>query len=122
MNIAATQASLSLQADEDNISPHRVIALLLDGALERIDQASHCLETNNQQDLDTLVVKTVGILNGLRASLDFEQGGEIATNLDSLYDYVAVNLVEQKDDKALGEAKMLLSQIKQGWDGIAPVN
>lgn len=120
MSVAATRAAQVLAADPHEISPHQVITLLLQGALERIDQAKVCLQENNQQDFDTLVIKTVGILNGLRASLDFEQGGEIASNLDSVYDYVAANLIQRKDTEALVEAENLLAEIKHGWDGIAP--
>ncbi|MBB3168433.1 flagellar export chaperone FliS [Simiduia aestuariiviva] len=120
MTVAATRAAECMAAAPQDISPHRVIALLLDGALERIEQAKQCLSEGNAQEFDILVLKTVGIINGLRASLDFDQGGEIANNLDAVYDYVAAKLVDEKDHVALDEAEKLLAEIKQGWDGIAP--
>jgi flagellar secretion chaperone FliS len=120
MTVAATRAAQQMAAAPQDLSPHRVIALLLDGALERIAQARSCLVDHKEQEFDTLVLKTVGIINGLRASLDFEQGGEIASNLDAVYDYVAAKLIAKKDEQALAEAAKLLAEIKQGWDGIAP--
>jgi len=118
MTVVATRAAKMMAAEPNEISPHRVIALLLDGALERIGQAKKCLAENNQTDFEVLLVKTVGILNGLRSSLDFEKGGEIAANLDSIYDYVADKLIQQHNPEALVEAEHLLSEIKLGWDGI----
>lgn len=119
MTVVATRAAQVMAAAPNEISPHRVIALLLDGALERIGQAKVCLAENNLADFDVLLAKTVGILNGLRSSLDFEKGGEIAANLDAIYDYVAGKLVEHRNPEALTEAENLLSEIKCGWDGIS---
>lgn len=118
MTLVATQAARELQADMNAISPHRVIALLLQGALERIDQAKACVADGRGEDLDQLVQKTVGILNGLRASLDFERGGALADNLDAVYDYVAANISEHPDQPTFQEAQKLLTEIKIGWDGI----
>jgi flagellar secretion chaperone FliS len=120
MTVAATRAAQQMAAAPQDLSPHTVITLLLEGALERIGQAKQCLSESKAQEFDILVLKTVGIINGLRASLDFEQGGEIANNLDAVYDYVSTRLTEKKDASALDEAAKLLSEIKGGWDAIAP--
>lgn len=120
MGVQQTQAAVSMANAGEDISPHQVISLLLEGALERIHQAKESLENSDQESFDLLVLKTIGILNGLRASLNFEQGGEIATNLDALYDYVAAQLQASPDEDKLVEASTLLSQVKSGWDGIAP--
>lgn len=119
MTVTATRAAEIMADPTQTISPHRVIALLLDGALERIGQARQSLHSDNADEVDVLVLKTVGILNGLRASLNFDQGGEIAANLDALYDYVAASISDRRDESALAEAEQLLSQVKSGWDGIA---
>ncbi|UTA49476.1 flagellar protein FliS [Simiduia sp. 21SJ11W-1] len=120
MSLAATRAAEQMAAAPQDLSPHKVIALLLDGALERIGQAKQSLKAGNAQEFDILLLKTVGIVNGLRASLDFEQGGDIATNLDAVYDYVGAKLMEKKNEDALEEAQKLLAEIKQGWDAIEP--
>lgn len=121
MAVTATRAAEIMADPTETLSPHRVIALLLDGALERIAQARQSLHADNAADFDILLLKTVGILNGLRASLNFDQGGEIAKNLDALYTYVAASLTDKPDESTLQEAEQLLSQVKSGWDGIAPV-
>ncbi|MCG7984204.1 MAG: flagellar protein FliS, partial [Candidatus Thiodiazotropha lotti] len=57
-------------------------------------------------------------------ALDFEQGGEIANNLDMLYDYMIRRLftanVEQDVD-ALDEVISLLKEIKAAWDAMPEV-
>lgn len=120
MGVQQTQAAISMANAGDTISPHQVISLLLEGALERIEQAKVSLQNSDQDNFDLLVLKTIGILNGLRASLNFEQGGEIATNLDALYDYVAAQLQASPNQDKLLEASALLGQVKSGWDGIGP--
>jgi flagellar protein FliS len=54
--------------------------------------------------------------------LNLEQGGEIAANLDALYEYMVTRLLEAnlKSDAALvDEVAGLLRNVKSGWDGIA---
>ena len=59
----------------------------------------------------------------LQSWLDMEKGGEIAGNLNNLYDYMVRRLLEantENDQAALDEVAGLLGEIKAGWDGIAP--
>ncbi|MDZ4338543.1 MAG: flagellar export chaperone FliS, partial [Pseudomonas sp.] len=59
---------------------------------------------------------------GLREGLNLEQGGEVAANLDSLYEYMATRLVDanvQNEIAPLDEVAGLLRNVKAGWDAIA---
>ncbi|VAX04640.1 Flagellar biosynthesis protein FliS, partial [hydrothermal vent metagenome] len=63
------------------------------------------------------------ISDGLRGSLDMDAGGEIAENLDALYEYMLQRLMAghaKNDPVALDEVNTLLREIKSGWDGIKP--
>ena len=65
----------------------------------------------------------LSIVSGLRGSLDMERGGEIAENLDGLYDYIQRRLLlanARNDEEGLEEVLRLLREIKAGWDGIDP--
>lgn len=56
--------------------------------------------------------------NGLLAALDREQGGEVAENLASLYEYVNTLLLQanlQNDVARLEEAERLLESIGSAW-------
>ena len=59
--------------------------------------------------------------NGLRASLDREAGGQIASSLDSLYDYMSRQLLTanlQNKPEMLEEVHRLLSDLRGAWNTI----
>lgn len=121
MALAQTKAAEIMQQQQENISSHQVISLLLDGALERVTQAKACIDDGNFEDKNIIVGKIIGIINGLRGSLNFQEGGEIAVNLDALYDYMITridNASPESEAQALDEVSELISQVKSGWDEI----
>lgn len=106
--------------DIDSVTPYQVITLLLDGALERIDQAIRRVTEGEIDEAAMLVEKAIGIIGGLRNSLDLDQG-DIATNLDALYDYILARLQAIDTETplvTLDEVKNLLQEIDSGWKGI----
>jgi len=121
MAIEATAAAKTLENSEENVSSHQLISLLMQGALERVDQTRQKIEEGNEQDALVLAGKIIAIIGGLRSSLDFDQGGQIATNLDALYDYMLgrIDSAEGCDRlHAFNEVEQLLGEVKQGWDKI----
>lgn len=103
-------------------SPHRLIQMLMEGALSRLMQARGALERGQTALKGELLGKTIAIIGGLRESLDSEKGGELAANLDSLYEYMTVRLSEanrRNDMAAVDEVVGLLREVKAGWDAIA---
>lgn len=119
-----TRAAIEMEERAETITPHEVITLMFDGALERVAQAKTALAQGDENETGLLLGKIVGILNGLRESLDLEKGGEIAHNLKGLYDYIIARLSEAEADTGmaiLSEAESLLTDLKAGWDGISGV-
>lgn len=108
------------QAADD---PHRVIALLLAGFLERIHRAEAALARGDTAAKLAAIQNALEIIEGLRLSLDHAAGGELAANLDALYEYVALRLVEANagnDTARLAEVAGLIGQIESAWRAIAP--
>jgi flagellar protein FliS len=63
------------------------------------------------------------IINGLKASLDVEAGGELASRLAALYDYMAERLLYanlNNNRAALDEVAGLLQGLREAWQGISP--
>ena len=101
--------------------PHRLIQMLFEGVLERVAVARGAMQQGDVATKGERIGRAIDILDGLRMHLDMEQGGELASNLEALYDYMQRRLVEanlRNDVAALDEVANLLREIKSGWDAI----
>lgn len=102
----------------DEQDPHRLVQLMLDGALARVTQAQGALEAGDTPLKCELIGKAINLVEGLRVCLDEERGGEIAQNLGALYDYMARRLVKANlfdDSEILKEIASLLRELQDGW-------
>ena len=98
--------------------PHRLIVMLMDGALERIAQARGCMQHGASGDKNGLLSSAVAIVDELRCSLDLKAGGTIAANLEDLYDYICRQLVKANASNRVGildEVTQLLNEIRMAW-------
>lgn len=114
--------SVNTQAQAIDASPHRLIQMLMEGGLSRVAQARGAMERGQLSMKGELISKAIGIVGGLREALDLEQGGEVAANLDRLYEYIVSRLLEanlHNDLVPLEEVSVLLRNVKAGWDAIA---
>lgn len=101
--------------------PHRLIQMLMEGALTRMSQAKGMIEIKNHEGKAKLLGRVMDIISTLQSSLDHEQGGDISANLDRLYDYMNRRLLEASsanDTSMIDEVMSLLLEVKSGWDGI----
>jgi flagellar protein FliS len=113
--------NVGTQSAVDGASPHQLIALLFDGALDRIASAKGAMARGDIATQGSLIGKSITIIDNMRASLDHEQGGELSQRLASLYDYMERRLLEASttgDQSILDEVSGLLREIKSGWDAI----
>lgn len=104
-------------------SPHQVVKVMLDALLSRIAEASGHIERGESQAKGEKIGKALGLIEALTLGLDKERGGELAANLERLYDYASRTLLKAQLESRvdlLKEVSGLLREIKLGWDGIAP--
>ncbi|MEP3825905.1 MAG: flagellar export chaperone FliS [Marinobacter sp.] len=121
MNGLNAYQRVNTQTSITDADPHKLIQLLYNGAIERINMAKARLQAKDYEGKGKLIGKAIEIIGGLKSFLDFEKGGELATRLEALYDYMERTLLEAsaKNDMAkLDEVISLLRSIKEGWDGI----
>jgi flagellar protein FliS len=101
--------------------PHRLIQMLFEGALKRIAFAKGAIQRKQIVEKGKFIGQAVAIVDGLRASLDKDKGGEIAVNLEALYDYISRQLVTanlKSSEAILDEVSGLLLEVKSAWDAI----
>ena len=112
---------VNTQTSITDADPHRLIQLLYNGALERINMAKARMQAKDFEGKGKLIIKAIEIIGGLRNFLDFEKGGELSARLEGLYDYMERTLFEanaKNDIAKLDEVASLLHAVKEGWDGI----
>lgn len=116
----ADYSAVQYQSQMD-ASPHRFIQMLFEGALERIAQAKGAIDQGLYEIKGERINKAIDIVAGLRGCLNDSEGGELAANLDALYDYIIRRLFDANttsDSAILDQVAELLTDIKQAWDGI----
>lgn len=111
----------AVESEVNFASPHRIIQMLMEGALSKIATAKGCIARNDIAEKSRQITWGMNIIQGLRTSLDAQKGGEVAANLDSLYEYMGRRLLEanvSNDVAILDEVSSLLMEVKAGWDNI----
>ena len=114
----ASYSSASAHGGVAAADPHKLIVMLMDGALERVATARGCMERKETAEKARLLNRAVSIVGELRNSLDMNAGGPIAVNLGELYDYMSRCLLKANVDnnvKQLDEVSNLLREIRGAW-------
>jgi flagellar secretion chaperone FliS len=117
---AANLAAYQMVATHGGVAaadPHRLILMLLDGAMSRIAQARGSIDRGASADRITHLNRALAIIGELRASLD-PAGGAIASNLDNLYEFMSRQVLLAHVDprvEILDGVSSLLSEIRSAW-------
>jgi len=111
-----------LEAQVKTASPLQLVCMLYDGAIKFANFAIAGIKEGNIEKKTVNIVKTEKIINELRISLNFEKGGEIATNLDKLYDFIYTYLIDANtndDILKLEHVVKMLSTLRESWQSIS---
>ncbi len=118
---AKEYSQISLQTEVMEADPHKLIQLLLEGALTRLAMAKNFIEQKNHEAKNEKIGRTIDIICALQESLDHERGGQVSGNLERLYDYMTRRLFDANrlnDNDIINEVMSLLLEVKAGWEGI----
>jgi flagellar secretion chaperone FliS len=116
-----TYRKVSVDSNLAVASPHRIIQMLFTGALERLAQAKWAIEQGDVEKRGIFMGKAIGIVAGLNSSLNMDAEGDVANNLNQLYDFMLRRMSEanvNSDPQAIDEVVSLLKTIKEAWDAI----
>lgn len=99
-------------------SPVEIIILLYEGAVAALLQAEQAVENGDIPRKINRLNKALDIIDGLAAALNHEKGGDIASNLGGLYEYMKVRLsmANLKNDKSMmADVRLLLTDLLTAW-------
>lgn len=99
-------------------SPHQLVAMLLEGALDRVAQARGAARNGDRAARLKNVGAAISIVEYLNLSLD-RAAGPLAERLASIYDFCLRHLAQANgadDARMLDEVADVLRPIKQAWD------
>ena len=122
MQSIAKGAAAYRRIEAESRSPLELVVMLYDGALRFVGEARQAHARRDVLARGHAISRCLAIVAELQSTLNVEQGGAIAEELDRLYTYVNTRLVDvsaTQDADALDEVHRLLSTIRDGWAGIA---
>lgn len=104
-------------------SPGQLVLMLYDGCLRSLAQAREALgrpeeDVARLQVINQHLLKAQAIISELQGGLNFEQGGEVATTLNRVYDYYNRRLFEANLRKQVApviEVERLVGELRAGW-------
>lgn len=106
----------------ETASPARLVSMLLHGAIARAVGAREHIDSGQPELANVELQRAQAIVDELHSTLDYQQGGQIAQNLSSLYRYVIEQLVEAntyKRSEPLTVVCDVLGPLASAWDEIA---
>ena len=115
-NASALYRQTSAQGSVEGADRHQLIAMLLDGLIDRISQARGHILHNDVVAKGKVFGKAVGILGELRQSLDHSVEPVLTGRLEALYAYITRRLLHAQihdDLAALDESQRLLEPVRQ---------
>ena len=117
-NNVSQYSSVNSYTGVTDANPHQLVQMLLDGALGKLSVVKGLIDRDETAKKGEVIGQAISIVGGLRSSLDLSKGGEIATNLDNLYEYIERQLIQanlKNDVSIVNEVVSLLNEIKTAW-------
>ena len=113
---------VGVETSIEDASPHKLVSLLFDGYMESITQARGAMRNGEIEKKGKAIGRAARIVEeGLKASLNVNEGGALARDLHSLYDYLAKRLTLaniRNDEAMLDECVELVEPLRRAWRDI----
>ena len=116
---AKAYAQVGLESGVNSASPHGLILMLYDGAIESIKKAVRSQIDNKPDEKGVAIGKALRIIDeGLKAAVDKDAGGDLANQLLMLYDFIGKELLlatSKKDVDRMNSCILLLEDLRSAW-------
>ena len=106
------------KASVNTLDQNKLIIMLYDGAIKNANFAVEYMKSGEIEKVHDSLIKTKNIVTELLATLNMDQGGEIAKNLKSLYSYMFSQLIEanmEKKSEPVLTVIDLLKELRGAW-------
>ena len=106
------------KAAVNTLDQNKLIIMLYDGAIKNASFAVEHIKSGEIEKVHNCLIKTKNIVTELMATLNMEQGGDIAKNLQSLYSYMFSQLIEANMEKKFEPVLVvidLLKELRAAW-------
>jgi flagellar protein FliS len=121
---ANAYARVGVETSVNAASAHKLIELLFNGFMDAIVLARGAMRAKQIETKGKAIGRAGRIVEeGLKAGLNLEAGGRLAADLDSLYAYVGLRLLQanlRNDEAALDECVRLIAPLRDAWIAIGP--
>jgi len=101
------------KASVNTLDQNKLIIMLYDGAIKNANFAVEYMKSGEIEKVHDSLIKTKNIVTELLATLNMENGGEIAKNLKSLYSYMFSLLIEANMDKKSKPVLTVIDLLKE---------
>ncbi|HMS01826.1 MAG TPA: flagellar export chaperone FliS [Gemmatimonadaceae bacterium] len=118
----ASQAGNYRELEVLSASPERLVVLLFEHLVVQLERARLATERQNLEAQVTALSKARAIVGELLATLDFEQGGELADRLGAIYQYLLLELVDvgrRGDTELMRRLAGIATELRDGFAGAA---
>ncbi|WP_334021380.1 flagellar export chaperone FliS [Alteromonas sp. S015] len=111
----------SVNAKAAGANVHQLVLMLFQGFLEELQRAEGHIEQKRFDKKAASIEKLLKILGGLEASLDPENNEDVVKNMRGLYQFSGQALMRanlHNDASELIAVKKVMTDLKEGWEGI----
>ena len=106
------------EVDTNTATPLHLVVMLYDAAICSLEEARGHMARKDISGRSRTINKCTSILSELQASLNIREGGDIASSLNRLYEYMKMTLlqagVDQNPDMVV-EVLGLLESLRSAW-------
>ena len=121
---AGAYARIGVETSVSSASDHKLIELLFNGFMDSLVLARSAMRSGQVAAKGSAIGRAARIIEeGLKSSLNLKAGGRLAGDLNALYAYVGVRLLQanlRNDESALDECARLIGPLRDAWIAIGP--
>ncbi|MBM6614704.1 flagellar export chaperone FliS [Desemzia sp. RIT804] len=101
-----------------NASPKKLVVLLYDGCIKNLKLAEISIAEKKLDQANTGLIKAQDIIAELASTLNLEQGGQVGQDLNDIYEYLMIQLIEAnrtKDTAIIQKSREMMEELRDAW-------